>query len=297
LNIILLIIRRSLALFHQRLQNKSGCLNNLNFDYDLHERGLHEKFYYFFPKHPGNNPEQLNGIADFLSDLLAPYIVYDLRAFLLDDLIRYHYFYFRKEERVEILSTAQQSMETGVFSQRQDTHREIIRSKLKDYLSQESHLHVEGFIHFRLPDYRRELKRVVDLAVDRYLKEKEYREFVRLLKYFLDLQEPKIDLVHLAVNEKGQFQITDYRFQVINPRDWEEFNIEECEGENDYEDILVSMLVTVAPRRIVLHQNVLPRYPRAVETLRRIFDHRVLFCKNCYYCRQDVFQQINWEKQ
>ena len=116
---------------------------------------------------------------------------------------------------------------------------------------------------------------------------------MRLLKYFLEIQQPKIDLIHLSVDEKGQFQIADQHFKKIDPREWEEFDLDDYDGESDYEDILVSMLVSVAPRQIMLHQNVLPRYPRAVDTLRRIFGRRLFFCDNCINCRQDRIHLVS----
>ena len=48
-------------------------------------------------------------------------------------------------------------------------------------------------------------------------------------------------------------------------------------------------MLVLHPRQIMLHQNVLPRYPRAVDTLRHIFGRRLYFCNNCVYCRRIGF--------
>lgn len=296
MKIFLIIVKRAFAQLQSRLEQRSVCLDSIEHHYYWRDCGKSGKMLYLLSQ-PEGEREQVNLMESFVSLLISQYIAQDLRDLLLQDILRYNYFYFRREERDEILLQARRSMEKGLPYHRQETFREVIERKIREYLLQPNeHLNIEGFIYFRLQDYQLELKRVVDDAVENYLTEKEYREFVRLLKYFLEIQQPKIDLVHLAVDEKGQFQITDQRFKKIDPREWEEFDLDDFEGDSDYEDVLVSMLVSVAPRQIMLHQNVLPRYPKTVDTLRRIFDNRLLICNNCAYCRQEVVHLVQTDK-
>ncbi|MEW5784955.1 MAG: putative sporulation protein YtxC [Bacillota bacterium] len=297
MKIFLLIVKRSFALLQRRLEQGSVCLNNIQYCYYWRDCGKQGKMLYLLAQLPKSAEGQAEAAESFIASLISRFIIRDLKESLLQDLLRFNYFYFRKEEREEILALARRNLENGVLRQRQDTFQGVIERKVKEYLQDHNeHINIEGFIHFRLSDYLKELKSVIDDAVESYLTEKEYREFVRLLKYFLEIQQPKIDLIHLAVDENGQFQITDQSFKKIDPRDWEEFDLEDFDGEGDYEDILVSMLVSVAPRQIMLHQNVLPRYPRAVDTLRRIFDHRLCFCHNCAYCRKEQMHLVNSDK-
>lgn len=297
MKLFVIVVRRSSAFFQQRLEQKSVCLNNLALSYSWRDCGKSGKTLYLLGTHPATGAIEREAVIALIASLASQFIIFDLKDALLHDLLRYHYFYFRREERDEIMSLALRRLKDGIPGLRQETFREVIERKIKHYLQEQgSHLNIEGFLQFRLQDYRQEMRKVIDEAVENYLTEKEYREFVRLLKYFLEIQQPKIDLVHLAVDDKGQFQITDHSFKKIDPRDWEEFDLDDFEEDTDYEDILVSMLVSVAPRQIMLHQNVLPRYPRAVETLRRIFDKRLLYCRNCSYCRQDELTLIGSDK-
>ena len=235
-------------------------------------------------------------LVDLLASFLSHFITVNLRGLLLEDMLRQYYFYFQGEERRQILALAGRSLEKGVKGSRQETFRKVMEEKIAGFLRAEKYLNLDGYVYFRLQDYRQELKRIVDGAVENFLMEKEYREFIRLLKYFLEVQEPKIDIIHLAIDGQGQFQITDQRLRPIEPVEWEEYSLEEIDDERDYEDLLVSMLVTVAPRHILLHRNVLPRYPRAVEALKRIFGSRIAYCNNCSYCRQDCFHLITGDK-
>ncbi len=294
MKIFLIIVKRAFAQLQSKLKQKCVCLNTVEPCCCWQDCGKSGKMLYLMPQ--SEEAAQPGRMESFIASLISQFIITDLRDLLLQDILRYNYFYFRKEERDEILLKARRELEKELPSSRQDTFKEVIERKLKEYLLDNRHLNIEGFIYFRLRDYQAELKRVIDEAVENYLTEKEYREFVRLLKYFLEIQQPKINLVHLAVDEKGQFQITDQHFQKIDPREWEEFDLEEFEKDSDYEDVLVSMLVSVAPRQIMLHQNVLPHYPKTVDTLRRIFDDRLIFCSNCAYCRQEAMHLVHTDK-
>jgi len=291
----LIIAKRAFAQLQCRLEQKSAYYDNPGPAFYWRDAGKSGKMLYLIFQPP--EFEKPGAVESFVSSLISDYIAFDLRDHLLQDILRFNYFYFRKAERDEIWLQVRRNIEKGLPGYQQDKFKELIEQKIREYIPlQNESLNIEGFICFRLQDYQIELKQIVDEAVDNYLTEKEYREFVRLLKYFLEIQQPKIDLVHLAVDEKGQFQISDQRFKIIDPREWEEFILDEYEEESDYEDLLVSMLVSVAPRQIMLHQNVLPRYPKTVETLRRIFNERLILCHNCARCRQEVAQLANSDK-
>ena len=50
---------------------------------------------------------------------------------------------------------------------------------------------------FRLQSYEQELREMAEYAVDEFMLDQQYEEFVSLLKYFVYFQEPKMPLVHV----------------------------------------------------------------------------------------------------
>lgn len=50
-------------------------------------------------------------------------------------------------------------------------------------------------------DIKEDLEAVIDKVVERYMVEKEYDEFINLLKYFVDIQENKIDEVNVIIKK------------------------------------------------------------------------------------------------
>ncbi|HOB87817.1 MAG TPA: putative sporulation protein YtxC [Bacillota bacterium] len=285
----LIVVKRLPECLVQRIRQQSVSLNSsLDYYCNWLPSSGPEKILFLSPREADPPQEWIHQMTELLSFSIAQYLVSDLSPLLLEDYLRFRFSDLPRKERGEIAALVRSKHRlcgTGF--------QERIRQRLREYLLHEDrYLNIEGFVPFRLPDYREELYSLMEEVVEDFLSEKEYREFVRLLKYFLELQEPKIETVHLAIDGRGDFQITDQWFQKVDPKEWEEFDLDYLAGDGDYEDVLASMLVTVAPRQIILHQNVLHRYPRVADTLRRIFDRRLHFCHNCSYCRLDVFHHL-----
>ncbi|HPU01519.1 MAG: hypothetical protein GX890_06920 [Firmicutes bacterium] len=291
-----IMVRRSCEQLQRRLESKGALFNNLPFLYSWSDCGSAGKLLCFLPAQPVDGSSR-QALVKAVASLVSHYLVEDLVVHLLRDLIRFHYFYFSKEEREEILAIACRKFNSVKLKLRRELHRDFIEKSILSYLKgPHDHLNIEGFYNFRLHECRRELCRVIEEAIETYLADREYREFIRLLKYFLSLQQPKIELIHLTADQKGRVRITDHRFRQVHPGEWDEFDLADFDNESDYEDILVSMLVSVAPRRIMLHRSVAQRYPRAVESLRRIFEHRLIDCEDCSRCRREKAPLLTGDK-
>lgn len=283
---ISIVVRRSSDQLRQRLERKSASFKKLPFRYSWSDCGDAGKMLEFVPDRSADSASR-ETLVKTLASVLTGFITADLPAHLLRDLLRFHYFYFGREERREILSRARRRFEGGALYRRPGFYRGSIERYLRANLcGSPVHLNIEGFYNFRMYSLQRELRQALDDAVDVLVAEREYREFMRLLKYFLHLQQPKIELIHLSVDLQGRLQIMDRCFKRIDPLEWEELRAADFDELSDYEDIFVSMLVSLAPRRIMLHRSVISRYPRVTKSLRSIFESRLITCKNCAYCHR-----------
>lgn len=212
------------------------------------------------------------------AETLEDHISADLQEPLLQAIIRQNYYYFSKQEREKVLYFCK--MKDSATSK---VTRQQIREKLTEYLQSARHINIEGFIHFRLQFYLAELRKTVESAVDDYLIEKEYQEFIKLLKYFVEIQEPKVLEAHVLIGPDGCFQIRDGKQQLVE-QDYDQMNAAYLQDRVDSEDMLVSALVTAAPGKVVIHRQVNLQYPKVTGTLKKIFDGKVTVCKNCKYC-------------
>ncbi|GAW92037.1 putative sporulation protein YtxC [Calderihabitans maritimus] len=223
----------------------------------------------------------------YIARAVADLILNQWEGSLVSRIIRNNYNYLNEEERRQIyhrvLQYLKQADQEEVFY-RFDRKSKIL-NKVLEYLEGNDKLIVEGFINFRLKDYLLELEQVVDQTVDEYLMEKEYKEFIRLLKYFVDVQENRVDKVHVVLKPSGVFQIYDGEENMIKNECIEGVVVDLVESEINYEDLLISALITIAPGKIVLHGNGHEKLKNTVETIENVFGEKVQHCPGCSRCR------------
>ncbi len=179
--------------------------------------------------------------------------------------------------------------DSGELNLTQDTSSKVKRKicvvhKIQEYLSANNIIMLDGFIDFRLREYMEQLEELVDTAIDEYLIDREYKEFIDLLRHFIDLQEPKKDLVNvLFCNTKIVLMDEDSEF-IENDLSLDLLAQENTEVSTD--DIVVSTLINIAPRKIVIHGFDGKNKIEVINTIYNIFEGRIHFCNSCNICLQ-----------
>lgn len=235
------------------------------------------------------NPETDALFRHYVANALSDFIVEKWEQDLLKKIIRGHYYYFSRDEQERIMEHAGRNLAAPEEAGRSALHYKVSRKskilhRLRDYLDQSNELVVEGFVHFRLRDYLEELEDAVDRAVDDFLMEREHHEFIRLLRYFVEVQEPRVEEVHVLIRPGGSFKLVDASGASLRSEVLEEFVVEMVESEVNYEDLLISALITLAPTRLVLHGQGGHGWEDGVETIKGVFGERVGFCQACHLC-------------
>jgi putative sporulation protein YtxC len=227
-------------------------------------------------------------LKTYISNALADYIIRQYEERLITRIINSNFCYFNSAEKKEILSRAlnviRNEDKSFINSLFQIRRRNVIVRRLLDYFDNSNSIMLDGFVNFRLKDYIKDLEEVVDKAVDDFLMDREYREFIRLLRYFVDIQEPKIDTVHVIVGYDNRYTLLDGSKKEITNECIQEYVNEITEGEINYDDLLVSSLITFAPRRVVIHCNGQFRNKELMETIKNVFYGRVIVCQGCDVC-------------
>ena len=158
-----------------------------------------------------------------------------------------------------------------------------IAEELLDYLRERPSLHLEGYITFRLDKYWEELAEAAEAAVDEFVMDRQYREFIGLLHEFVGLQQPRVPLVNLVLKADGGFALYDESFRPMDPGEDGGITVEFPDEELNVEDMVVSCLIAISPREITLHARD-PELP-VVQTIEAIFAERVTVCAGCRSCR------------
>ncbi|MHB1654431.1 MAG: sporulation protein YtxC [Desulfitobacteriaceae bacterium] len=144
---------------------------------------------------------------------------------------------------------------------------------------------IEGFLGFRAQEYKADLDKAVSGAVDEYVLEREYLEFIQLLKHFLDTQPPHIDTLHVGICSQGKFHLYNDQGEKVTGIYLDGMTVEEGVQDFSYEDLLVSALIAASPRKVVLHIRY-PGYRDTLQTIRHVFEEKVKDCPGCSLCNK-----------
>ena len=158
-----------------------------------------------------------------------------------------------------------------------------ISHKIMDYIYSNNSLVIEGLINFCMPDYLNELRFAVDLASEELRNEKEYNNFVKLLRYFVDTQPPRLHEVNLLMDKEGLFYIWDGDGANLQEKFTNYYCNDVLINDISLDDMLVSILITVSPKRIILH-NAGEQEVESVRMIREVFADRIKDCDGCERC-------------
>lgn len=227
-----------------------------------------------------------NLFKNYVAKILTEIIIEHEEKKLLKKIINSNYYYFNNDERGVILANALSLLATSnsAFTDFDiNSRRSKVMSKILEYLDSHHELVLEGFVNFRLKDYRKRLVEIVDSAVDDYMLDLEYKEFIRVLRYFVDIQEPKVEEVHVVIGKSGIYKILDASGNAVSNKYLDNF-VAESLGEINYEDILLTSLISISPYNIMVHSSDPDSSFNIISTIQNVFEGRVAICEGCHIC-------------
>jgi putative sporulation protein YtxC len=234
-----------------------------------------------------------------ISNVLADYVIQQYEEKLLVRIINSNYGYFNISEKKEILRIALKIIKNDdkIFFNTlfQIRRRNMIVNKLMEYFEGASSIILDGFVNFRLKEYIRELEDVIDNAVDSFLIEREYKEFIRLLRYFVEIQESKFNFIHVIMQYDDKYTLLDDKKQEITNECLQEFINELPDTEINRDDLLVSSLITLAPKSIIIHNWERFKNQKLLDTIKNVFSGKVVLCSGCSICEYSMVKSDSKE--
>lgn len=148
------------------------------------------------------------------------------------------------------------------------------------YLKDHSHMHLEGFIRFRLKEYIAEVREAAETALEERAMERQYQEFVSLLQTMVQWQEVRVPAVHLLHSGGHAFQLYDEDMRPLE-RGEEEANaqapaVDGEDADEQEESLLVSRLLAASPRHLYIYTP--EPDAQVIRTLLGIFGERAAIC-------------------
>ncbi|TCP53685.1 putative sporulation protein YtxC [Tumebacillus sp. BK434] len=206
------------------------------------------------------------GIAEFVTDVWERY---ELQKIVASD------FYYYGADEVEYLADSAVKMLAGLLGQDGKPLRaQHIALSVQEQLLLGHELLIEGLLRFRMRSLQEDLHRVALQSIDEYLMDLEYQEFVKILRYFLDVQEPRLPLLHMVCLDENTTRLYNAEGKPIEPGDI---------ADPVVEDMLMSTLISLAPEKLHIHAGG-ESLPPLAETVTKIFADKTVVCRGCPLC-------------
>ena len=218
-----------------------------------------------------------------ISSILSLLVIDELEETFINKIILEHYFYFDCNERKDILNLCFDIMSND-FSDIFDKKFKLLYNVFYNFLLDNKSLYLQGFTNFRLKSYFKVLDDIVAEAVNCFVVEKEYLEFVSLLKLYINSQGSSCNLVHLIYTSNEEESILlDENKEIINISHHNlnaKYLSDISFSANDY---TLNTLLTLLPKEIYIH--LIDDYiDDFINTLITIFENRVHLCTDCNIC-------------
>lgn len=217
------------------------------------------------------------GMAEYICDCEEPEMIRRI--------IRHKYKYYCNYEISEIEKVVTRLLEGSAWEYARVVYvnrRQKLAKQLYIYLKDNNDFLVDGFTQFRLATYKEALSKCVKEAIDEYVVEQEYKEFIGLLRSFVAVQAPNIDLVHVLHQEKNLFHVLKEDGTKLKVRELQGVFKEVLEQSFSHEDIIVSTLLSALPEKVILHTT--NPEETLVRTLMQVFQGRIVLCYGCSEC-------------
>ena len=228
-----------------------------------------------------------------VSCILSCLVIDELEESFIKMILLKNYFYFNSTEMKHILELCYEIFSDD-FNTYFDKKHNLLIDSFENYLITNKSIILTGFINFRIKNYMTILEDVVDEAVNSFVVEKEYLEFISLLKMYVNSQNSNCDVVHLIYNknnstlldkDKNQINVSDDIFKA-------KYLSDISFSSNDY---ALNTLLTLVPKKIHIHliDNCIDEF---IHTISLIFENRVEICTDCSICKIYKNNPINLKK-
>ncbi|MGL4451438.1 MAG: putative sporulation protein YtxC [Sarcina sp.] len=232
-----------------------------------------------------NIKEVRSKVLLYIANIIYRAIVDKYRNKELLEYLTENYFFLKHEEIIEVDKKIKAVLkeEISITSER---HLQCINNITKieniinEFIREDDFINIDGFVRFRLKPIRPLIEDIVDKVIEDYMVEKEYNEFINLLKYFVDIQDSKIDIVNIYIDKTGEYMVKDTEGKDLFKSFMNEL-LESKDATNvNSEDVIISGLITNAPKIINIYNKEFCIHDEFLKTITSVFRERVDFVES-----------------
>lgn len=221
--------------------------------------------------------ENIDGFIYFVAELISNTIIEFYEEKIIARIMNSNYFYFDDYEKKIILENCKELCKIELGEKKETLYQEIVK-----YIKENKSIVLDGIVNFRIQKYMKILDNIVDMAVNQYIIEKEYTEFINLLRAYVNTNSFGTNLLHL-IYTNGESILLDEEKNIV-PLSEHIFNAKYLSditfSSNDY---ALNTLLTILPKKLEIH--IIDEEDEFINTLKLIFEDRIYICKDCNICK------------
>jgi len=225
----------------------------------------------------------------YISNILYKVVLNEYKEKEMFNYLTENYFFLKQEEIIELeeeimrvfLENKSLNFDNLIYCLNKVNS---IIEKIKNCLEENTEINIDGFIRFRMKELREDIESIIDKVIEGYMVEKEYKEFIKLLKYFVEIQESKIEEINIVINEAGNYAIVDRNKKDIFDEFMKELIEYKLDSDVKIEDIIISGLITNSPKKVIIHGKDNCNNKEFMDTIENVFENKVSFCNGCVLC-------------
>ena len=222
--------------------------------------------------------DDINSFYSFLSKILTNAFLIFYEPKKIKRLILFDYFYFDNYDK-KIIFDEYKILLNKTSDYEKNLKFNKIYLPLEEYLRNNKSIVLEGFLNFRLRDYISYLKKILQESVNQFILDKEYIEFVNLLKSYVESKIPNDEIVNLIyVNNEAILLSKDGN--IISLDEFDSKYLSDISFSNN--DYVLNTLVGLLPSCILLH--LISPKDNFIKTIELIFGDKVRYCHGCNLC-------------
>lgn len=147
-------------------------------------------------------------------------------------------------------------------------------------------MNVDGWVLFRMKKYQAILEDIMEQVVYDYKTQKEYLECIHFIVESRRENTGQDSVLHLIPKGHGEMGLLNSKKEDVT-RSYIQKYCEELLEEDDVkiEDFLMNILITIPPKKLVIHNKEIYVNKKFIATLELIFNDTLSYCAGCDICK------------
>ena len=233
-----------------------------------------------------------NNIYEFynkISEVITNCIISNYENSIIQNLLLLDYFYFDnidlnfiKNNCIDILSKKNvNSLDSSIRNVVID-RKHYLWEAISNHISCNKSLFLDAFITFKISDYIKCLDSILDFVINKFVVNKEYSEFINMLKIYIKSKPANSNVIHLIYQNEESILLDENKNIIALAKN----NLDKCYlsdisfSSNDY---ALNSLLSFLPKKLIVH--LIGSSDDFINTLTLIFEDRVSICNNCSICK------------